>query len=169
MKTTIPSTRHTAPDVQRNRANGSPARIKRLLVPMDFSESSNRALEYAGGFAQQFGADITLVHVLDPIHYPPGWDSLPLVGPKGQRPEVEKELRQRLQGLAQEALGPLLPATAIIRTGTPWNEITILAKQDKTDLIVIGTQGRTGLKHALMGSTAERVVRHAPCAVLVAR
>ena len=169
MKTTTLRSSRATPDARRNTSNGSSTQIKRLLVPVDFSEPSNKALECAARFAQQFGADITVVHVMDPIQYPRDWDYLPLVGANGQKSAVEKELRQRLQELAQQTLNPLLPATTFVRAGTPWNEIAILAKEKKADLIVIGTHGRTGLKHALMGSTAERVVRHAPCAVLVAR
>ena len=142
--------------------------IKRILMPVDFSAPSKRALKYAEQFAKQLGAALTLVHVVEPFWYPHDWEYLPAfegnIGPVA----LEKEARARLTTLANE-VGSNAPVTPHVRSGTPWNEIVLAAKEYKADLIIIGTHGRTGLKHVVMGSTAERVVRHAHCPVLVVR
>ncbi len=141
-------------------------KIKSILVPVDFSLPSKKALEYAVPFARQFGAKITLLFVLEPPVYTGDIGYIPL--------EVDNEASlkaatAKLNELAAQAVEPELLDQSLVRTGRPFQEITDIARSLNTDLIIIATHGYTGLKHALIGSTTERVVRHAPCPVLSVR
>jgi len=142
--------------------------LRRILVPIDFSEHSRKALQYAIPFAEQFKASIDLLYVVEPTIYPADF-SFGQVG----FPAVEDELRQRggeeLQGLIEREIGGRLPARSAIRTGKAFNEIDQYAADESIDLIIIATHGHSGVEHALFGSTAEKVVRYAPCPVLVVR
>lgn len=145
----------------------SPFRLKDILVPIDFSGPSQKALEYAIPFAEKFGATITLIHVVEPRLYPED-----VVMP----PELEdihismlKKTRERLEALRREKINPGLPSKAVVQMGIPYQQISAAAKALKTDLIIIATHGYSGLKHFFLGSTAERVVRHSPCPVLTVR
>ena len=144
-------------------------RLSRILVPVDFSEPSLKALHYAIRFAEQFGAEIILQHVMEPIVYPSelGYaaDEIPMLSEQA----LVKSAGERLVKLAREAVRPPLRVQTVISIGSPFHEITALAKERNVDLIMVTTHGYTGLKHVLMGSTAERVVRHAPCPVLTVR
>lgn len=140
--------------------------LKRILVPIDFSEASLKALRYAVPFAEQFGATICLVHVIEPASF---MNDLPNVVLVRSDEEEAKEARNQLVSLAQKEIEELIPINPQVRTGKPFHEIVELAKTLEIDLIIIATHGHTGLKHCLLGSTAERVVRHAPCPVLVVR
>jgi universal stress protein A len=157
------------PKAQRSRTNGALTQIKKLLVPVDFSEPSQKAVKYAERFAEQFGASVTLVHVIEPVWYPHDWDYMPLVNMQAARDAQTKQTRRQLLSLAEKTVDEIVPVTVAVRSGSPWNEIAALAKEEQSDLIIIGTHGRTGLGHMFIGSTAERVVRHAPCPVLVVR
>jgi universal stress protein A len=140
-------------------------KLKRILVPLDFSECSKKALQYAIPFARQFGASLSLLNVVQP--YYPVSDMVPM--------DVETlELRMRETSEAElavvrKSLDPDLKATAVLRVGNPHVEIVRAARDLDADLIILSTHGRTGLSHVLMGSTSERVVRHAGCPVLVLR
>ena len=142
--------------------------LKRILVPTDFSPLSRKALEYALRFAEEFGADVTLLHVIEP-EVPPTFDGV-VIAP----PSVANESRAKCTNRLKELAGSIaLPGTNRIgfnvRTGLAAYEITEAAKELGVDLIVIATHGYTGWKHFAIGSTAERVVRAAPCPVLVVR
>lgn len=140
-------------------------KLKRILVPVDFSDCSRKALAYAIPFARQFGATVTLVFVIQP--YMPISDMVPL--------DVEAiETRMRETGEKELAalkasIEPDVKAETAVRIGNPHLEIVRAARDLPADLIILSTHGRTGLSHVLMGSTAERVVRHANCPVLVLR
>jgi universal stress protein A len=140
-------------------------KLKHILVPVDFSECSRKALAYAVPFARQFGASITLLYVLQP--FVPVSDMVPL--------DMESiDLRMRETGerelkALQASIDPEVASTAVMRIGNPHLEIARAARELEVDVIVLSTHGRTGLSHVLMGSTAERVVRHANCPVLVLR
>ncbi|MFM8470392.1 MAG: universal stress protein [Limisphaerales bacterium] len=142
-------------------------RLKKILVPVDFSEFSTKAIKYAARFAEQFVATLVLVHVVEPVRYP---ESVLIP------PEMEEANRERLK-LAREALAEFvrkqvpadIPTETATRLGHPFSEIGVAAKDFDVDLIVIATHGHTGLKHLFLGSTAERVVRLAPCPVLTVR
>lgn len=149
------------------RAAPSPLALKSILVPLDFSEPSRRALDYPLSLADKFGAKLTLLHVVEPIATPDFGGALPLA--------LEDD---RLMDTAREELSLLVESSGIppakiektlVRFGRSFHEIADAARTRKVDLIVLATHGRTGLSRALLGSTAECVVRHAPCPVLVVR
>jgi nucleotide-binding universal stress UspA family protein len=134
--------------------------LKKILVPVDFSNCSKKALMYAIPFAQWFDATITLVHVTPYFVQPPGI----IV----EDTQLIEECRKGLNDLVLEISGRV-KARAVFRLGNPASKIVEVAQQSNADLIIISTQGNTGLMHVFLGSTAERVVRHAPCPVLVVR
>ena len=140
--------------------------MKSILVPIDFSWPSKKALEYAVPFARQFGAKITLLFVLEPPVYTGDIGYVPMeVDNEGSLKAAAKKLAE----LAELAVEPELLEQTLVRTGRPFQEITDIARSLNTDLIIIATHGYTGLKHVLLGSTVERVVRIAPCPVLTVR
>lgn len=139
--------------------------LKAILVPIDFSEPSKKALRYAARFAEQFGSTVTLLHVIQPMVYPADF-GYPATIVDNLDSAVREQAEQQLSALTQ-LFSPAMKC--LIRVGQPYHEITIAAKELNADLIVIATHGRTGLRHVLMGSTAERVVRYAPCPVLTLR
>jgi len=141
--------------------------IKYILVPIDFSAPSKKALDYAVPFAEQFGAKLTLLHVVEPVASPDFANSFPLMM---ENDKVMAACKAQLQSLVnQKTIDPKLVEKTLVRQGRAFHEIADAARTLKTDLIIISTHCYTGLKHALLGSTAERVVRHAPCPVLVVR
>jgi universal stress protein A len=137
-------------------------RPKQILVPVDFSESTAGLLQFSQALAGQTGARLTLLHVVEPIHVDWKMDTSDL-----QR-ERQVQSSRMLRELVEREFGGGKVA-AEIRAGPPVETIASFARQTKTDMIIIATHGRTGLKRALLGSVAERVVRHAPCPVLVVR
>lgn len=146
----------------------APFRLQRILVPLDFSACSRQALTYARQFAQQFAARLLLVHVVEPMIVP---ENLILAVP--ELPEAGGNLvndaKTRLDELARREIPDGIKVDTFVPVGRPYSEIIELARTETADLIIIATHGYTGLKHALLGSTAERVVRHAPCPVLTVR
>lgn len=140
--------------------------LERILVPIDFSEHSKKALVYAVPFARQFKASLNLLYVVEPTIYPADF-SFGQVG----FPNVEEELRTRghheLEQLITKTIGGRVTARATVRTGKAFFEIDQYAQEEEVDLIIIATHGHTGIEHVLFGSTAEKVIRHAPCPVLV--
>lgn len=143
-----------------------PFRMERILVPVDFSGASRQVLKYAVPLARQAGARIILLHVVEPIATP-AFAYYPLAM---ENDEVVAAGYEQLKKLcAQEKIESALIERTLVRQGIPYHEITQVARTLKVDLIVIATRGNTGLKHVLLGSTAERVVRHATCPVFVVR
>jgi len=140
--------------------------LKRVLVPIDFSESSLEALKYAVAFAGQFDASICLVHVVEPAAF---LNDVRKVPPAVSDREVANKLHHKLVMLARKEIDPVTPVHPLVCIGKPFDEIVRTAKMFNADLIIIATHGRTGFKRALLGSTAERVVQHAHCPVLVVR
>jgi nucleotide-binding universal stress UspA family protein len=143
-------------------------KIQRILVPIDFSEHSKNALKYAIPFAQKFKASIDLIYVVEPTVYPADF-SFGQIG----FPNVEEELRTRgsdeLENLIKKEIADKVVARKIVRTGKPFYEINQYALEENISLIIIATHGHSGMEHILFGSTAEKVVRKAPCPVLVVR
>lgn len=141
-------------------------KIDKILVALDFSPASMEALQYAISLARQFPATIHLAHVYPPDEAAsiPGAAHLLL-----KSAQAIKHLNEELTGIHREHVEPFCPENCHIRSGRPYQEILKLAREISADLIVIATRGHTGLKHLLLGSTAERVVRSALCPVLVAR
>ncbi len=139
--------------------------IRRILFPTDFSEYADHAWSYVLTFAQEFAAEVHLLHVVPPPPrltetYAVNFDPEALL--EAQRAEAAALLERQVQA-AKEAS---LTAQAAIRTGVDFHEILEYARAQAVDLIVMGTHGRTGLAHVLLGSVAEKVVRRAPCPVL---
>jgi nucleotide-binding universal stress UspA family protein len=144
-----------------------PLRIKSILVPLDFSAPSMKALDYAVAVAKQFRAKLTLLHVVEPIATADFAASVPLVM---EDDKVMAAAKRELQTAVKSARIPhRMLEMVLVRFGRSFHEIAEAARTRKVDLIVISTHGYTGLKHALLGSTTERVVRHAHCPVLVVR
>jgi nucleotide-binding universal stress UspA family protein len=141
-------------------------KIKSILVPIDFSDTSKKALHYAVRMAEQFGATITLLNVVEPVATPDfAYHPLML-----ETDQIKAAAKTRLEAVARQLnLPEKLIERTVIRYGAPFAEITEAARSLKVDLIIVTTHGYTGLKHVFMGSTAERVVRHAPCPVLTVR
>jgi nucleotide-binding universal stress UspA family protein len=139
----------------------------RILVPVDFSASSGKAIAYADAFAATFGTSITLLHVVEPIVLPSEFGYVPAPSPEEELKQLEA-IKARLHRIA-EKLDSAKSADVEVRVGRPWQEITAAVPDLGVDLLVITTHGRTGIKHVLMGSVAEKIVRHAACPVLVVR
>lgn len=140
-----------------------------ILVPVDFSEHSARALDCAKTLAQKFGASLHLLTVVpDPFVLPdPGPWYVPL--PESYAEGLGQDAESHLRGLLTTAEQTQLRAKSAVAFGDPYREILDYVKRASIDLIVMGTHGRGGVAHALMGSVAEKVVRTAPCPVLTVR
>jgi nucleotide-binding universal stress UspA family protein len=143
-------------------------RLKKILVPIDFSETSAQALPYAAAMARQFDAEIILLHVVEPLLIPAGLGYM-RSGVRDTDRNSEQIAKTNLHCVSEEFFGESDCARIMARTGAPHREITAAAKELGADLIVLTTHGYTGLKHVLLGSTAEQVVRHADCPVMVVR
>lgn len=144
--------------------------FRKILVPVDFSEHSERALRTALTLARTYDSRLTIVHVYEPIllALPHGYELLS----EAQLQRLFEELQRGLAAqkeLAQSEGGPGLQVETQLLHGFAANAICRLSEQAGFELIVMGTHGRRGLSHALLGSVAERVVRMAPCAVLTVR
>ena len=143
--------------------------LKRILAPTDFSEYSKPALEYACGFAEQFGSELHLVHVLQDLVAMVPEPGMAFPPPGAYLQELKETAERTLTIIPQPRWAAGRSIVRATRQGTPFLEIIRYAKELEVDLIVIGTHGRTGLSHMLMGSVAEKVVRKAPCPVLTVR
>ena len=140
--------------------------VRRILVPIDFSKPSLAAIEYASKVATRLGAEVNLIHVFEPQYPLVGMNAMPLYLPD---PEAGIRARSHLEITAKRYGIPLRAEHIHVKKGRPFQEICRLARKIDIDLIIIPTRGNTGLKHLALGSTAERVVRHSPCPVLVLR
>lgn len=142
--------------------------FRKLLVPVDFSEHSARAVSVAAELARSSGGTLDLVHVYDVVAYPVP-EGYALFTPQ-QLERLFAEIQQRLaemKALAQAEGAPRVETH--LREGITDADICQLAREGSFDLIVMGTHGRRGLSHVLLGSVAERVLRAAPCPVLTVR
>lgn len=145
-------------------------KIKSILLPTDFSECANYALSYTTDLARQFGSNIICVHVVEPV--------VPTVGYTGiSEPLPIADISEQLEDSATRELPKIaeceecsgLDVEEVIVHGDAAAEIVRVAKEREVDLIVLSSHGRTGLGRILFGSTAEAVVRHASCPVLVVK
>lgn len=143
----------------------SELRIERILCPVDFSEESTHALRYAGELAAHFGAEIIVVHAVEPLPYPVEFGPLPALLTDAE-PMLLKRAKEQLEALRSKELGSLPKSYAVVEIGIPEHAICEAATRERCDLVVLSTHGRSGLSHLLIGSVAERVVRLAPCPVL---
>lgn len=143
------------------------AEIKRILCPIDFSETSEHALRYAVDLASRLGADVRLVHAYQlPTYALP--DGALLARPDFVK-ELSTELQKQLDELIHRYSGHGVDLQGKIVEGLAFSEVNRVAEEEKADLIVMGTHGRTGMKHLLLGSVAERVVRTSEIPVLTVR
>jgi len=138
--------------------------LRRILVPIDFSINARRALRYAISLAAQFGARVTLLHVVEPVVYPTEM----AIMVTNQKFALNAS-HHHLAKLGRKLVPEKLRGKVIVRGGQPYFEITETARKLKTDLIVLTMHGYTGIKRVLLGGTAERIIRHAPCPVLTVR
>ena len=142
--------------------------INKVLVPIDFSDYSKSALRYAVNFAKSFNAEIILIYVVEPVIYPPDF-SMGQIAMPSINTEWDDRAKDELQKLAKSEIIGAVKVKTIIKTGKPFVEIIETAKEENVDLIIIATHGHSGVEHILFGSTAEKVVRKAPCPVLTLR
>lgn len=143
-------------------------RFRRILVPIDFSDCSLLALDYATTLAEQFQAKLILLHVAEPaLPHANMFEVGPTLGETNR--QVVESGRERLRALAEKRRPHGLPPETLVRMGHAHSEIPDTARAMGADLIVVGTYGFARTEHSFMGSTAERVVRQAPCPVLTVR
>lgn len=140
-------------------------KLNKILVPTDFSEPSQSALKYGAAFADQYGATVHLFHVLElPVQLESAG-----VDVNQLREEMKRNAEARMEELHSLWADFCFPVHREIRVGNPFVEIIKYAKEFSADLIVLGTHGHGAVRHALLGSVVERVVRMAPCPVLTVR
>lgn len=144
----------------------TPVAIRKIVVPLDFSEFSYKSLDYASAFALQSKAEILLLHII-PLNY------VETEVMAFDYSQIEKQAsdscQSRLEKLVRCRVDPSVKSEVRVKIGRPVDEIVNAAKDFEADLIIMSTHGYTGLKHAFLGSTTENVVRYAPCPVLTLR
>ena len=138
--------------------------IRRILVPIDFTETSERALDYAVELARKLGAEITVMHAYElPIY---GFPDGALVASVDVATRISQASQEGLQAAVEKRRNCGVEMRAILRDGPPADEIATVADEIGADLVVLGTHGRRGLRRAIMGSVAEEVIRACQCPVL---
>ena len=135
-------------------------KCQHILVPVDFSQDSEEAVGCAIGLAQQFQARLTLLHA---IYVPEAAE----VNMAAYLDKIQSESDQLMAACRKRVEDAGVTVDSLVVRGVPSHRITETAQEQQADLIVMGTHGRTGLRHMLIGSVAERVVRHASCPVMV--
>lgn len=143
-------------------------KINTILFATDFSEGSKHALPYAVDLAKRYEAKLYFVHVVYDVAKTTGW-YVPHISVEEIYKDMEKAARSELEKTFSEEMRGFKNIEHLVMKGVPYEEITKFAELNKIDLIVLATHGRTGLDRLLFGSTAEQVVRYAPCPVLSVR
>jgi nucleotide-binding universal stress UspA family protein len=138
----------------------------RILVPLDFSRPSKLAMRFARHWADFFAAKVYLLHVVEPVTAVVEFGTIPAGTVQHDIPD---KAVAALGELASAEFPPSIEVHVIVRRGTAYDQIATTARDVRADLIIIATHGHTGFKHVLLGGTAERVARHAPCPVLILR
>ena len=140
--------------------------LKKILCPIDHSDCSKEALKYAVSFAMKEEAKLLLLHIIDIRSFNEELDAI-----SKQIPDEEtfERLRVKLLDCIPEEIRDDMDVEAIVIQGIPFAEIISTAKEKEIDMIVIGSHGRTGISHMMLGSVSEKVVRKAPCPVLTVR
>ncbi len=144
--------------------------LRKILVPTDFSEFSQPALTYGCAIAARFDAQLHLLHVVpDPAMLVPESHAFSVEAMQAQSAALVADARQQIEQLPPDGWDNGQPIAREVRTGAVFLEIIGYAREHEIDLLVIGTHGRTGLMHVLMGSVAEKIVRKSPCPVLTVK
>ncbi len=140
----------------------------RILVPVDFSEYTEEILRYAKEMADRFGSSVHLLHVVPNIDYFTTYDSfMATENVEALQKSIEEDVKRQLDEAAAKVTG--VAVTKAVRMGAAYVEIIAYAGAEGIDLIVMGTHGRGGIEHIVIGSVTEKVVRRAPCPVLTIR
>ena len=143
-------------------------KMKKVLVPTDFSDSARHATSYGVSFAKEYGAELVLLHVVENITVGYASDLFPVPMAEVFQ-EISGYAKTELAKLAGEAKERDVRVTELVAQGKPSAEIIRYAAENAVDVIVLGTHGKGMLDQALVGSTTERVVRRSPCPVLTVR
>jgi nucleotide-binding universal stress UspA family protein len=143
-------------------------KLKKVLVPTDFSESARHAFNYGVSFAREFKAELVLLHVVENLTVGYASDLFPVPMAEVFQ-EISGYAKAELAKLAEEARQKGVAVAELVAQGKPSAEIIRHAAENSVDMIVLGTHGKGMLDQALFGSTTERVVRRAPCPVLTVR
>ena len=144
--------------------------LKNILVATDFSEASDAALNYGRTLARTFGATLHVLHVTENVYLQAFGSEAYIASVPDLQRDVDEAARKQLDGLLMDSDGSGPAVRKVLQTANaPARTITEYATKEGVDLIVMGTHGRSGVAHLLMGSVAERVVRTAPCPVLSVR
>ena len=142
--------------------------IKKILVPIDFSDYSKSTLTYAKHFAERYNARLQLLHVISQS-IPPSFYAGGVTSWFELAPDLKLKCEEQLNSLFKETQGPDIPFDIHVSEGTPAHDIVDFAKEQNPDLLVIATHGLTGIQHLLLGSVAEKVVRMSPCPVFTVK
>lgn len=173
-KKVTPKRRPSKPKVEKSQESQPPRPatvslpIERILVPIDFSVHSKNALRYAVPMAEQYGATLYLIYVIEPTIYPADLGFGQVIMP-GVEEELKSKSAEELASLIEREIGEKADADAIVCMGKPHQEILREAEEKNVDLIILATHGHSGVEQILFGSTAMRVVRLAKCPVLTIR
>lgn len=160
--------------------------LQTILIAIDYSGDSQQALEWGASLAEKYGARLLMLHVIPKAVEEVRPEGATLISPmatfyegmtpgslpRGAQPiviDLEDKARTELQDWARGRLKAAVPLQVKIAVGKPAEEILRVAREERVDLIVMGTHGRTGLRHLLLGSVAEEVTRRAPCPVFTVK
>ena len=141
--------------------------FKKIVCPVDFSEFTDEIIEYGVSIAKKFDAEIHLLHIIPNLNYFTPYESFltpeNLVAmERSIEREIEKDFEKTIKKID-------MPVKKAIKTGVTFVEILDYIKTEKIDLVVMGTHGRSGFEHILLGSVAEKIIRRSPCPVLTVR
>jgi nucleotide-binding universal stress UspA family protein len=142
--------------------------FKKILFPTDFSEGSAVAAPYVRDLAEKYGSNVYVLHVLYDIAKAAGW-YVPSIDMEKFYAELRKSAEGEIEKFISGNLGSLGDVETVVAPGIPSEGILSFVEENGMDLVVMGTHGRSGINKVLFGSTASKVVRHAPCPVLTVR
>jgi nucleotide-binding universal stress UspA family protein len=143
--------------------------VRTIFYATDFSPASEPALDAAVGLAQQYGAQVWVVHAMEPVHYVTGEEFAAAELYAKIEEATERNAAASIEKLVARLRGLGVNAESLLLKGSPAEQVVNAAKEHHADLIVIGTHGRTGLSKLFMGSVAGRIVSAAECPVLTVR
>lgn len=142
--------------------------FSKILVPVDFSDYTDEITHAAGQLAKKFGSTIHLLHVIPNMDYFTPYESfLPAESLINAQRDIEREVDKDMDAVARK-MGDI-PVVKAVRAGVAFAEILQYVRTEGIDLVVMGTHGRGGIEHILLGSVAEKVIRRAPCPVMTIR